>query len=513
MNRPQSFYVDDWQVCPDANELRRDGEIQKLESRVMDLLVYLHQNKGEVVGRDEIINEVWGKEALSDHSISVAIAALRRALGDSAAEPRYIETVRKKGYRLIAVCDVVHAATNPLPQFTTMRRVGAAALAATMAAMAYIVFAPTAATVSNATPVLSVPAPEIATGDQSETRLAELYQLALELEGVRSDATTRTAHSLALEALEIDPEYGPAHSLLAFLYAESSPEYWGMEGERYERATNELVLARKYGSNEAHNLVTEAYLRRARDGRPDFAAHLLDRAIGLAPDDPWVLRMSVLTGVIMGEFDQALSNNISAVEHSLDPGSILAERTFPLYFLGRYDETVEIYDATRELGLLPVYYGPQAAILGGDHAKGFRLWIDLLREHDVKIDDETAPMERIANGDIAAAYAWLQPQLPDDLSRKNVPLIRASWHMTAGDSDAAMETLLGAAQDIYGGSGAKPTPTMLWSVIQYDPIYKELRHDPRMAEVLDLVGIRDIVQDYKTRSKGGPSAVAATASK
>lgn len=644
INRPQSFWVDDWRAFPDANELRRDGETQKLESRVMNLLVYLREHEGEVVGRDELINEVWGKEALSDHSISVAVGALRRALGDDALQPRYIETVRKKGYRLIAACPeqtapeeiAALAIETPVPfnRVFTKARAGIAALTAGAAAMAagiFFISAPgapfNAVSISDGKPLIIVEdfqnatgdpafdelavilsdlflaelardnraniqralpttltatllegdpqagttasiagqlvkdedalhlsiyledrqssqilwsgdqivnqekffgvarsltanlltriapdeeegAAEFAFGETEDTRPAQLIRLGQKLEAIRSEATTRTAHSLSLEALEIDPEFGPAHSLLAYLYAENSPDFWDMEGERYERSAKELRLARQYGSNEAHNLVTEAFLRRARDGRPDTAMRLSKRAIDLAPEDPWVLRMSFRPDIIMGDFEGALASNIKTVEHSLDPASILAERIFPLYFLERYDEAVAISDASRALDLYPVYYEPQAAILAGDPAKGFRLWVDLLRAHDLTIENETLPLQWIASGDIKAAYDWLQPQLPEAFSPKNVPLLRASWQMTAGDSEAAMETLLAAARELYGSGAEKATPSMLWSVLQYDPLYDPLRNDPRMAEVIDLVGVQQIVEDYKARSPGGTGVAA-----
>ena len=638
--------MDDWRAFPDANELRRDGEVKKLESRVMNLLVYLHQHAGEVVGRDELINEVWGKEALSDHSISVAVGALRRALGDDAVHPRYIETVRKKGYRLIAECREPVATLEAAPpveiaaqtskttaptRLFTKARAGIAVLTAGAAAMAASIFfmpAPGAPAIIDGKPLIIVEDFQNATGDQAfdelavilsdlflaelardnraniqralptslkaallegdvqarttasiagqlvrdddalhlsiyledrqssqilwsgdqivdqekffgvarsltanlltriapdededtaeafafgetqDTRPAQLIRLGQKLEAIRSEATTRTAHALALEALEIDPEFGPAHSLLAFLYAENGPDFWGMDGKRYEGAAKELRLARQYGSNEAHNLVTEAFLRRARDGRPDMAKRLSKRAIDLAPDDPWVLRMSYRPDIIMGDFDVALANNIKAVELSLDPASILAERIFPLYFLERFDEAVAIGDASQALDLYPVYYGPQAAILAGDHEKGFRYWVDLLRAHDLKIKDETLPLQWIADGDVKAAYDWLQPQLPEAFSPKNVPLLRASWQITAGDSEAAMESLLAAARDIYGDNSEKATPSMLWSVLQYDPLYAPLADDPRMAEIIDLVGVQQIVEDYKARGSGGPGVAA-----
>jgi eukaryotic-like serine/threonine-protein kinase len=69
--------------------------------RVLRMLV---ERAGRIVTRDEIQKELWPNDTIVDfdHSINVAIRVLRRALGDSAAGPRYIETLSRRGYRLIA---------------------------------------------------------------------------------------------------------------------------------------------------------------------------------------------------------------------------------------------------------------------------------------------------------------------------------------------------------------------------------------------------------------------------
>ena len=63
-----------------------------LEARAMDVLALLASRPGEVVSTEEIIREVWEGRALSDNPVYKVVASLRRALGDSRAEPRYIET-------------------------------------------------------------------------------------------------------------------------------------------------------------------------------------------------------------------------------------------------------------------------------------------------------------------------------------------------------------------------------------------------------------------------------------
>lgn len=71
----------------------------------MDLLLFLSERRGEVVGTDEIIASVWNGQVVGDQSVYQAIAKLRKALGDDAANATYIETVSKRGYRLIAEVD------------------------------------------------------------------------------------------------------------------------------------------------------------------------------------------------------------------------------------------------------------------------------------------------------------------------------------------------------------------------------------------------------------------------
>lgn len=77
-----------------------EGEVQ-LEPRAMEVLVYLAENFEQVVSRQRIIEAVWRQEFVSDATLSGAIAKVRRAFGDDARSPRYVETLSKRGYRLL----------------------------------------------------------------------------------------------------------------------------------------------------------------------------------------------------------------------------------------------------------------------------------------------------------------------------------------------------------------------------------------------------------------------------
>ena len=99
--RPQ-FRVADWEVDPASGWLRRGGITRKLEPRVMDLLVALAQQPAVVLAREELEAQVWSGMVVGYDALSSAMIKLRKALGDDPHHPRYIETLPKKGYRLIA---------------------------------------------------------------------------------------------------------------------------------------------------------------------------------------------------------------------------------------------------------------------------------------------------------------------------------------------------------------------------------------------------------------------------
>ena len=96
------FVIDDVVVDPERNLLLREGELIRLEPKVMALLVYLAANSGRVVGKDELLARVWGGVHVVDEALQRAVSLLRGALGDDAKRPRLIETVPTKGYRLLA---------------------------------------------------------------------------------------------------------------------------------------------------------------------------------------------------------------------------------------------------------------------------------------------------------------------------------------------------------------------------------------------------------------------------
>lgn len=97
--------VGDFHVDPAHNELVRGGQAVRLEPRVMEVLAYLADRPGRAVSRDELLAAVWPGLVVGDDALTQAIIKLRKALGDDAHRPAYIETISKRGYRLIAAVD------------------------------------------------------------------------------------------------------------------------------------------------------------------------------------------------------------------------------------------------------------------------------------------------------------------------------------------------------------------------------------------------------------------------
>jgi len=96
------FCLNDWRVEVSANRLRRGPQDIKIESKVMEVLVYLAGRSGELVTREELERDVWAGRIVGYESLTSTINKLRKALSDDSRNPQYIETVSKKGYRLIA---------------------------------------------------------------------------------------------------------------------------------------------------------------------------------------------------------------------------------------------------------------------------------------------------------------------------------------------------------------------------------------------------------------------------
>jgi TolB-like protein/DNA-binding winged helix-turn-helix (wHTH) protein/thioredoxin-like negative regulator of GroEL len=110
---PKRFRLGEWQVDSALDEIRSGERSVKLEPRTMRLLCVLAERPGEVWSADDLLGRVWPGVMVTQSSVYQAIAQLRRELGDDGTEARYIATVPRRGYRLIAAVEQP-ASTSPL---------------------------------------------------------------------------------------------------------------------------------------------------------------------------------------------------------------------------------------------------------------------------------------------------------------------------------------------------------------------------------------------------------------
>lgn len=141
---PLTLYrFDSFTVEPHSGRLRRGAAVVSVEPRVFSILLYLLENRGRLVGKEEILEEVWKDTLVTDSALTRALARLRKALDDDPREPRFVETVHGRGYRFVAHVEVLEAAgatgadvePRPLPGRPVRRRwvIAAAVLLSGMA--------------------------------------------------------------------------------------------------------------------------------------------------------------------------------------------------------------------------------------------------------------------------------------------------------------------------------------------------------------------------------------------
>ena len=112
--------IGDWRVDPQLGQITRGDLSERLDARQLRLLLHLANRAGETVSIEELLDSVWSGVVVTQDSVYQAITQLRRLLRDDAKDPRYIVTVPRLGYRLVAAVspwptDVLEPAPAPTP--------------------------------------------------------------------------------------------------------------------------------------------------------------------------------------------------------------------------------------------------------------------------------------------------------------------------------------------------------------------------------------------------------------
>lgn len=133
------FRLGEWRVDVAPGTLTRGDEQHRIEPKVMAVLVLLAGRAGHVVSKEQILAAVWPDAVVEEVALARSVSELRRVLGDEAHQPRYIETLPKRGYRVIAPVSVIEREEQLAPPRSRRRSrwpVAAVALGVVLAAVA-----------------------------------------------------------------------------------------------------------------------------------------------------------------------------------------------------------------------------------------------------------------------------------------------------------------------------------------------------------------------------------------
>jgi DNA-binding winged helix-turn-helix (wHTH) protein len=143
-SNPRLFRFGVYEADLRTGELRKNGLKVRLQEQPFQVLAYLLEHAGDVVTREDLRARLWPADTFVDfdHSLNTAINKLRDALGDTAANPRFIETLAKRGYRLIAPVHAVDSIDVASATASTAKPSVLAGLPATAAEPATVAPAP-----------------------------------------------------------------------------------------------------------------------------------------------------------------------------------------------------------------------------------------------------------------------------------------------------------------------------------------------------------------------------------
>ncbi len=471
---PRPFRTGGWRVEPARCLLVSGSQEIRLEPKVMDVLVCLARRADEVVSREELIRDVWEGRFVGDEVISVAVFELRKALGDNAREPRWVETIPRRGYRWMQAVVEDDGADIPVqpqeprhdPRTRSTLYAAAVVLLFVMVATLWIWRAPGR---PGETSIIQPPEAEVA------------YRKGQYFMSQRTPAGLRRALAYFEQATRLDPEFAEAHSGVAQASVILADLGLGTQRELNlrARAAAEQALALDGGLAEAHAAL--GLIRLLVDWDLPRAEQSLRRAISLSPDLVNAHRVYAWLLSAAGRHPEAILEARRAL--ALDPVSPVRyhELAWALQYAGRHGEALTQLDKAHELD--PNFfqgYISKGTILdqAGDPTAAFEAYCAGYRrqEHGAEIIEH---LKKAYEGKgLAGVYgSWLEMTLRGSPQMPQSEVWLAQLYTRVGETEQALQALERAYEEREGG--------LLW--LQVDPSFQPLRHEPRFQRLLRLV--------------------------
>jgi DNA-binding winged helix-turn-helix (wHTH) protein/cytochrome c-type biogenesis protein CcmH/NrfG len=436
------FHFDEFTLDVRERRLMRGTEAVRLPPKAYDVLVALVQQRGRLVTKDELLKRLWPKSFVEEGSLNVYVSALRKALGEDARRPAYIETVARSGYRFIAAvrCD---------------------------------------------------PAGEKSSAPSALARPVELYEL---VGRGRSHLLSGSFFELPAavdafrSAIEIDPTYAPAHAGLARARCVQATFRVVPHQEAFTEAKASALRALAMDSASADAQVALGTVLFLSEWDWTAAERSLRRALEINPDHTEALLQYGSLQEALGRLDDGLRCKQQALARDPRSPGVLVQIAISYWHQRKYDET--LVWARRALEIDPKHMLAVQLInhvymkIGDVHR--FAAWtvskaieLGLCEERVAVLKQVTADMQRVyATAGLSGVRRFIvdqitNPQLDFDALLK-MAFFRVTLYGNAGRLDEAFDCLDQAI--------AFRDPALVHLAVA--PDWDSLRGDPRFAERL-----------------------------
>ena len=294
MASSEVFHFDEFTLEVQERRLLRGAEVVRLSPKAYDMLVALVQQRGRLVTKDELLRRLWPESFVEEGGLTVHVSALRKALGEDAHRPIYIETVARSGYRFIAAvaCDLAHE--KPLTPSAITR---------------------------------PVELYELVGRGRSHLLSGSYFELPAAVDAFRS-------------AIEIDPTYAPAHAGLARARCVEAAFHAVPHQEAFTEAKASALRALAMDSASADAQVALGTVLFLSEWDWTAAERSLHRALEINPDHTEALLQYGSLQEALGRLDDGLRCKQQALARDPRSPGVLVQIANSYWHQRKYDDTL-----------------------------------------------------------------------------------------------------------------------------------------------------------------------------
>jgi DNA-binding winged helix-turn-helix (wHTH) protein len=288
------FHFDEFMLDVQERRLLRGAEAVRLSPKAYDVLVALVRQQGRLVTKDELLRRLWPGSFVEEGSLNVHVSALRKALGEDAHRPIYIETVAKSGYRFVAAVTCDMADEKPLTRSTITR---------------------------------PVELYELVGRGRSHLLSGSYFELPAAVDAFRS-------------AIEIDPTYAPAHAGLARAQCVQAAFRAVPHQEAFAEAKASALRALAMDSASADAQVALGTVLFLSEWDWPAAERSLQRALEINPDHTEALLQYGSLQEALGRLDDGLHRKQQALARDPRSPGVLVQIAISYWHQRKYDDTL-----------------------------------------------------------------------------------------------------------------------------------------------------------------------------